>query len=68
MMKGTAILFQENQKVTVIENVDHSTFEEMEAQSGCDHCKCTLENIEFDFGPVSPVFWHENEVDWDYGY
>lgn len=67
-MKGTAILFQENQKVTVIEDVERSVFEEIKAQCGCDHCNCKLENKVIDFGSVSPVFWHEDEVDWEYGY
>jgi predicted ThiF/HesA family dinucleotide-utilizing enzyme len=67
-MKGTAILFQENQKVTMIEEIEHCVYEELKAQSGDEHCKCKLNNKIVDFGPVSPVFWHENEVDWDYGY
>ena len=66
-MKGTAILFQE-QNVKFIENVDVSVFKELKEQCGCSHCNCKLENKVVDFGTVSPVFWHENEVDWDYGY
>ena len=67
-MKGTAILFQKNQKVTIIENVDRSVFEEMKEQCECGHCSCKLESKVVDFGEVSPVLWHENEVDWEYGY
>ncbi len=67
-MKGTAILFQENQKVTIIEDIDRSVFEEMKAHCGCENCNCKLENKIVDFGSESPVFWHENDVDWDYGY
>ena len=66
-MKGTAILFQE-QKVTFIEDVDHSIYEEIKDQCGCEQCNCKLENKLVNFGFVSPVFWHEDEVDWDYGY
>lgn len=33
-MKGTAILFQE-QNVTFIEDVDHSIYEEIKEQCGC---------------------------------
>lgn len=66
-MKGTAILFQE-QAVTFIENVDRTVFEEIKLQCGCEHCNCQLENKIIDFGAVSPAFWHEDEVDWDYGY
>jgi hypothetical protein len=66
-MKGTAILFQE-QNVTFIEDVDHSIYEEIKEQCGCEDCNCKLENKIVNFGSVSPVFWHEDEVDWDYGY
>lgn len=67
-MKGTAILFQKNKKVTIIENVDRSVFDEIKDQCGCDHCSCKVESKVVDFGQVSPVLWHENEVDWEYGY
>lgn len=67
-MKGTAILFQPNQKVTFIEDVDHTVYEEIKKQCGCGHCSCTVEDKVVDFGTVSPAFWHEEEVDWDYGY
>ncbi len=67
-MKGSAILFQDNQKVTIIENVNRSVFEELQAHEGCEHCHCKLENKMIDFGSVSPVLWKENEIDWDYGY
>jgi len=66
-MKGTAILFQK-QNITFIEDVEHSFFKEIKEQCGCDHCSCKLDNKMVNFGSVSPVFWHEDEVDWDYGY
>lgn len=67
-MKGTAILYQPNQKVIFIENVDHEVYETLKQQCGCSHCNCELENNMVDFGEVSPVLWHEAEVDWEYGY
>lgn len=67
-MKGTAILFQSNQKVTFIEDVEQTVYETIKEQCGCDHCNCKVENKIVDFGTVSPVLWHEEEVDWDYGY
>jgi hypothetical protein len=67
-MKGTAILFKEDQKVTFIEDIDHSVFEELEEQTGSKQCRCKLKDKVIDFGSVSPVYWHENEVDWEYGY
>lgn len=66
-MKGTAILFQE-QNVTFIEDVDHHVYKEIKEQCGCADCSCKLDDKLIHFGPVSPIFWHENEVDWDYGY
>lgn len=66
-MKGTAILFQE-QNITFIEDVDISVLIEIKEQRGYDHCSCTLQNTDVDFSSVFPVFWHEDQVDWDYGY
>jgi len=66
-MKGTAILFQEK-RITFIEDVDISVFEEMKDQCGCDQCSCRLDDKVISVGSVSTVFWHEDEVDWDYGY
>lgn len=67
-MKGTAILYQKDQAVTIIENIDRAVFDEIRNQCGCEHCNCKLENKLVDFGTVCPVFWHEDLVDWDYGY
>jgi hypothetical protein len=66
-MKGTAILFQE-QNITFIEDVEHSFYKEIKEQCGCKHCNCLLNEKLVDFGAVSTGFWHEEEIDWDYGY
>ncbi|TKC18478.1 hypothetical protein [Robertmurraya kyonggiensis] len=63
-MKGTAILFQNEQIVTIMENVEQSVLEELLAE----HCGCTLNKKNADLGFVAPVIWHEEEIDWDYGY
>ncbi|MBA4538824.1 hypothetical protein H1Z61_17265 [Bacillus aquiflavi] len=67
-MKGTAVLFQDDQTVTFLENVDRSVFEEIKKQCGCENCNCKIENKTVEFGSISPVFWCQDEVDWDYGY
>jgi hypothetical protein len=67
-MKGTAILFQPNQKVTIIEDIDLKTYESIKNQCGCTNCTCKVESTVVDFGTVSPALWHEDEVDWAYGY
>ncbi|WP_413301613.1 hypothetical protein AA0X95_22020 [Bacillus sp. 1P10SD] len=66
-MKGTAILFQE-QNITFIEDVEHSFYEEIKEQCSCEQCSCKLDEKVIEFGSVSPVFWHEDDIDWDYGY
>lgn len=66
-MKGTAILFHE-QDITFIENVTHSVYVELKKQCGSEHCSCKLDEKIVEFESASPIFWHENEVDWDYGY
>ena len=63
-MKGTAILFQD-QEITFFEDVDHTVYEEIKNQCGCSQM---LDDKVVDLSLVSPVFWHEDEVDWDYGY
>ncbi|PLR80698.1 hypothetical protein CVD25_20405 [Bacillus canaveralius] len=67
-MRGTAILYKEDNTVTFIEDVELSVYKEIKRQCGCEHCNCKLENKVIDFGTVAPAFWHEDEVDWDYGY
>lgn len=67
-MKGTAVLYHDGHSVTVIENVDKKVYETIKEQCGCKHCTCKIDNKVVDFGKVSPVFWHEDEIDWDYGY
>ncbi|WP_040204708.1 hypothetical protein [Neobacillus jeddahensis] len=66
-MKGTAILYQE-QNIMFIENVEHSFYERIREQCGCEQCSCKLDEKIVELGSVSPVFWHEDEIDWDYGY
>lgn len=66
-MCGTAILFKD-QDVTIIENIGKDIFNDLKQQCGCSHCTCKLENKIVDFGHVSPVYWHEDDIDWDYGY
>ena len=68
MMRGTAILFQKDRSITILENIDRKVFEVIKWQSGEEHCTCVIEHRLVDFGTVSPVLWHEEEIDWDYGY
>lgn len=68
LMKGTAILFQEDQTVTFLENVDRAVYEDLKKQCGCENCNCKIDNKKVDFGPVSPVLWCDDQIDWDYGY
>ncbi|WP_080846786.1 hypothetical protein [Cytobacillus gottheilii] len=67
-MKGTAILYREDQSVTIIEDVEQSVFEDIKKQCGCENCNTKIENQIINYGTVSPALWHEDEVDWDYGY
>lgn len=67
-MKGTAILYRVDQSVTFIEDVDLSVFEDIKKQCGSERCSAKIENKMIHYGIVSPAFWHEDEVDWDYGY
>ena len=66
-MKGTAILFQE-QGITFIENIDHAFYEKVKKLCGCKYGSSELNEKLVEFNSVSPVFWHEDDIDWDYGY
>lgn len=66
-MKGTAILFREDQNVTIIEDIDHDAYKELKNTSECkdrNHHPYTKK----DSSTVFPALWHDEEVDWDYGY
>lgn len=67
-MKGSAILYNKEQCVIILENIDKSLYEELKKQCGCKKCSCLLEKLEVDFGSVTPILWHEDEIDWEYGY
>jgi len=67
-MKGTALLINEDQTVTVLENVEHSVYEELKNEEDLDHPHCTINDKEVEFNPIQSVVWHEETIDWDYGY
>ncbi|PLR97478.1 hypothetical protein [Bacillus sp. T33-2] len=67
-MKGTAILFSENQQVTFFEDIEPAVYKEIKKQCSCGGCGCSTDKNETNLQNVSPVFWHEDEIDWDYGY
>jgi hypothetical protein len=54
-MKGTAILFSTDQTVTIFEDVDKEELNEI----------CQSENQD---SHTSSIFWHDEDVDWEYGY
>jgi hypothetical protein len=65
---GTAILYQPDLKIRFIENIEKEKYEELRNQCGCTNCSCNLNGSTVNFGEVSPVLWHEDDIDWDYGY
>lgn len=67
-MKGTALLIKEDQTVIVLENVDHSVYEELSNEEDLAHPHCTIGDKEVKFDPISTVVWHEDTIDWEYGY
>lgn len=67
MMKGTALLINEDQTVTVLENVEHSVYEEL-ANEDLTNPHCTIDDKEVEFDPVFSVVWCEEAIDFDYGY
>lgn len=67
-MKGTAILYQQDERVIFLEDIEKKQFEEMKKQRDSEHCYCHLENKKIDYGKVSPIIWCDDEIDWEYGY
>jgi hypothetical protein len=67
-MKGTAILFHEDKNVTIIEDIDHETYEEIKVQCGCKENNPIKDDSTKDLSSAIPALWHDDEVDWDYGY
>lgn len=68
LMKGTAILLNDDQTVTCLEGVERSVYQEMKEQAGCTDYHCTIGDREICFEDVQFVFWCDSDVDWDYGY
>lgn len=66
-MKGTALLLNEDQTVTVLENVELEVYEELK-QEEASNPHCTINNKEVTFEPVQAVTWYENGIDLAYGY
>jgi len=67
-MKGTALLINKDNTVTVLENVEHEVYEELSSQEDSKKVHCTIDEKEVTFNPISAVVWCEDAIDWDYGY
>lgn len=67
-MKGTALLIKKDQTVTILENVDHKVYEELANKDDLVNPHCTIGDKEVTFKPISTVLWHEEAIDWEYGY
>ncbi|WP_078547479.1 hypothetical protein [Litchfieldia alkalitelluris] len=67
-MKGTAILYQPDQNIRFIEDIEKEKFDELLKQCGGPKCTNHLNGQLVGFGQISPMLWHEEDVDWDYGY
>jgi len=66
-MKGTALLLNEDQTVTVLENVELEVYEELK-QEEVNNPHCIINDKEVTFEPVQAVTWYENGIDLAYGY
>lgn len=67
-MKGTAVLFQEDQTVTFLENVNKAEVEDLKKKCGCGNADCKSKEKETDATQASPILWCADQIDWDYGY
>ncbi|MBD8068492.1 hypothetical protein [Bacillus sp. PS06] len=67
-MIGTAILYKPDKKIVIIEDIEKEKYEELRKQ-----CSCTVRSSKSNGNKIvaekiTPVLWHEDDVDWDYGY
>lgn len=67
-MRGTALLYAEDQGLTVLEHVEYDAVEQMQEKIGCSHCTGKILNEEVDFGNVEEILWAGDDIDWSYGY
>ncbi|TYR79856.1 hypothetical protein FZC66_11980 [Priestia megaterium] len=64
-MKGSVILFNDDNEMTIIEDVEETVYENIKEQVGTDRCVVTLNNQTVDLGYVSPVYWREGKIHTD---
>jgi len=66
-MKGTAILFQQNVPITVVEGIEESQFKEI-INNNANHYQNIKVSKKVQENLTTPIIWKEEDVDWDYGY
>jgi hypothetical protein len=54
-MKGTALLINKDQTVTVLENVEHVVYEDLASLGDSKNIKCTINDKEIQFDPIDQV-------------
>ncbi|MEH7224735.1 hypothetical protein V7112_13080 [Bacillus sp. JJ1566] len=67
-MKGTALLINKDQSVTVLENVEHDVYEDLVSLGDFKNSQCIINDNEIHFEPFDNVVWYEETIDWEYGY
>lgn len=67
-MKGTALVINEDRTVTILEDVEKTVFEVLSDQKKSPNPYYIDRDIEIYFNPIDTVVWHEDAIDWDYGY
>lgn len=67
-MKGTTLLLNEDQTVTVLENVEMAVYEDLKKEEEMDQPHCKINDKEVTFEPVQTVAWYEDGIDLAYGY
>lgn len=67
-VKGTALLINKDQTVTVLEDVEHEVYETIVSQEDCEDVTCTINKKTIHFDPISKAVWLDDTIDWSYGY
>lgn len=56
-MTGTAVLYLQDDRITILRNIEKTVMEEIQAQSGSDQCICHVDEKEVDYGSVKHAIW-----------
>ena len=62
------MIINEDRTVTILEDVEKTVFEVLSDQRNSPRPYVKNGDKEIYFSPIDTIVWHEDAIDWDYGY